>query len=250
DLHLPEQAAFDTGVLTDADGAFELPGLLPRDYCLRIIDLEALHSFETRAFAAGTDNALIAVPEPPDLQPAWSGRVVDADGNGIAGASISASLWVPVDGLGSMLLHATEVTTAADGSASLPAQSATGITVRIESPGHMLEARTRARMLEREIVLGRIVRFRYRSESVPASHNQRRLQVLDAQDRPLVIAGPYMGSIIRGYQHYMNDGKTGVLMTSELATTLVIYTDDGSEHRNQPHRFPIHLQPGEITVIE
>lgn len=40
-----------------------------------------------------------------------------------------------------------------------------------------------------------------------------------------------------------------MLATSEFAKTLVIYTDDGMERRNEAHRFPILLVPGEVTVI-
>ena len=245
-----ESDAFRKGALTDARGEFELTALLPRDHRLLVLDPETFQVFDAGEFPMGTAGVDIAVPPPADLQPAWEGRVVDARGEGIAGAVLTASLWRSWSGLGTAVIHSQQFACDEAGLVRVPAQCAEGVTVTFEAPGRMLASRARGYLDEREYRLGRRVQFRYRAENPPASSNQRRLAVLDDRDRELVIEGPYLDSWLRGYRHYMNGDRTGVLETSEFATTLVIYTDDGMEKRDEPHRYPIQLVPGEITVIE
>ncbi len=245
-----ESEAFRKGAITDALGNFQLTSLLPRNHRLLVLDPETFQVFDAGEFSMGAAVVDIAVPPPQDLQVAWEGRVVDARGEGIAGAVLTASLWRSWGGLGSAVIHTQQFSCDDAGRVRVPAQCAEGVTVTFEAPGRMIASRARDYLDEREYRLGRRVQFRYRAENPPPSSNQRRLAVLDDRDRQLVVEGPYLGSWLRGYIHFMSGGRTGVLETSELATTLVIYTDDGMEKRDEPHRYPIRLVPGEITVIK
>ena len=49
--------------------------------------------------------------------------------------------------------------------------------------------------------------------------------------------------------YWLRGTKSPVLAVSELATTLVIYSD-GSQKSNEPHRYPIRLVAGEVTTID
>ena len=113
------------------------------------------------------------------------------------------------------------------------------------------QQRTRAVISGQSRTFPRVVAYlRYRGRTAPESLNQRRLQVHDAHGQPLSVEGPYGNMWWCSVDYYLTGTKSGVLCVSEFATSLVIYTDDGGEHRNAPHRYPIQLTAGELTTID
>jgi RNA polymerase sigma factor (sigma-70 family) len=248
-LCIHEEAAFRTGAVSDAQGAFTLVGLLPRAHRLAVLEPATMQCIECGPFADGAADVVLTVAS-ASLQPEWRARVIDVAGRAIAGATVNTELWKALGGVGSSVFHTNTFTTDADGRVTVPAQCSEGVRVTVEAPGFASAELPREQLREPTFQLGRIAYLRYRGSTAPESVNQRRLALLDAYDRALVVEGPYCGMWWRSFDYYLTGTKSGVLCVSELATTLVIYTDDGGEHRNEAHRVPIRLVAGELTTID
>ena len=78
---------------TEADGSFVVPGLADEDYYLQAFDPETLLTVRAGPFAAGASDVRLQVPED-----AWKedfeGRVVNEEGDPMAGATLTVSLLV------------------------------------------------------------------------------------------------------------------------------------------------------------
>jgi hypothetical protein len=203
-----------------------------------------------RPFADGATDVVLTVAAPADLQPEWRGLVVDAADRPIAGAVVRTKLWSPLGGLGSTVLLANSFVAGADGRVVVPGQCGDGVTVTVEAPGCVTMTLARRELHGPALRLGRVAYLRWLGRKAPESVNQLRLELHDADDRPLAIEGPYMGSWYSSSTFYLTGARSGVLAVSELATTLVVYSDDGAEHRDEPHRYPIRLTAGEVTTID
>ncbi len=75
---------------TDADGRFELVGLLDREYALDVYDLDRLLLVRAGPFAAGRRDARVVVDLGALVGPV-AGRVVDPDGRPLAGVAVESS---------------------------------------------------------------------------------------------------------------------------------------------------------------
>ncbi len=248
-IHTVESDASQTRVLSEVDGKFTLGGLLNREYRLKVLDEASFFSFETAPIRAGSEGLVIVVPAAAGHLPAWKGRIVDADGQGIPGVTVTVSLWEPLGSIGQRVAHSVEFSSDEEGRVLLPTHVGADLAVTFKSPGRMIDARPRGGLDASPVRLGRLASFRYRPENPPPSTNQRMLAVLDDQDRQLVIRGPYAGSILEGFTYYLTQGNSAVLETSEFATTLVIATDGGPSGGQELHRIPIQLVPGEVTEV-
>jgi len=249
-LRIHEEKAFRVGAVSDANGAFELKELLPRAHRLTALDPVTMEGAASGPFADAAADVVLTVDAGANLQPEWRGLVIDAAGRPIPGATVRVMRWSALGGLGHGVLHECTFTAGPDGRVVVPAQCSDAVNVAIEAPGYMAAVRSRDQLHELAVQLGRVAYLRYLGGDAPESHNQLRLELRDAQDRPLLIEGPYAGQWMRGPMYWLSGTKSPVLAVSELATTLVIYSDDGGQHRNEPHRYPIRLVAGEVTTID
>jgi len=247
-LRIHEENAFRVGAVSDANGAFELKDLLPRAHRLTALDPVTMEAATFGPFPDAAD-VVLRVDAQPSLQPEWRGLVIDAAGRPIPGATVRVMRWSALGGLGHGVLHECTFQAGPDGRVVVPAQCSDAVNVAIEAPGYMAAVRSRDQLHEPAVQLGRVAYLRYLGGDAPESHNQLRLELRDAQDRPLHIEGPYEGNWMRGPMYWLSGTKSPVLAVSELATTLVIYSD-GSQKSNEPHRYPIRLVAGEVTTID
>src|SRR5262249_54958808 len=156
-----EEAAFRTGAVSDADGAFVLDGLLPQAHRLGVLDAATLQCAAFGPFADGATDVVLTVGAPADLQPEWSGPVIDAAGRPIAGAVVRTSLWSSLRGLGSAVLLANSFVAGADGRVVVPAQCSDGVTVTVEAQGCVTLALARSELHGPALQLGRVAYMRY-----------------------------------------------------------------------------------------
>jgi protocatechuate 3,4-dioxygenase beta subunit len=249
-LRIHEENAFSVGAVSDSNGAFELKDLLPRAHRLTALDPVTMEGAVFGPFADAAADVVLTVDAGANLQPEWRGLVIDVAGRPIPGATVRVMRWSELGGLGNGVLHKVTFTAGPDGRVVVPAQCSDAVNVAIEAPGYIAEVRSRDQLHEPAVQLGRVAYLRYLGRRAPESNNQLRLEVRDAQDRPLIVEGPYAGDWMRSSMYWLSGTKSPVLAVSELATTLVIYSDDGSQHRNEPHRYPIRLVAGEVTTID
>lgn len=77
-------------VRADAEGRFTLGGLAARDYTVRAMDERTLQLVTAGPFTAGSTGLALELPRAA-LWPRVAGRVLDTDGNPVAGASLAIS---------------------------------------------------------------------------------------------------------------------------------------------------------------
>ncbi len=94
DEHAERPTALWGWVETDADGRFALGGLSDREYVLRVLRMEGLHSMDAGPFHAGTSGVRVVFE--PSTYPRVAGRVVGRDGRALSGVRVHANC-VPIE---------------------------------------------------------------------------------------------------------------------------------------------------------
>ena len=74
-------------VRTDPDGGFEIPGLLDREYTLRVIDSDLRWNFTSEPIGAGTESYEFRLPR-PDVHEGLNARVVTRHGDPVEGVRV------------------------------------------------------------------------------------------------------------------------------------------------------------------
>lgn len=116
-----------------AAGEFELRGLDPGGYRLRVLDPESRQAVVTEPIAAGSDGVLVRLPD-AQLWPALRGIVVDRRGDPVAGADWSLLGDAPA-GWGEAKLNGDFRHADGDGRIAYPALARSVHTLLVKGPG-------------------------------------------------------------------------------------------------------------------
>lgn len=125
--------------VSDADGRFELEGLLDRAYRLRLVDHESLQQIEVTA-RPGTDELVVRATDEGMVE-GLTGTIVDRDGAGVADVEIQLTAVLPgAEGESIFRRYATRpVRTDAAGRFVLPRVATDGTTLEVRGPDGMVQ---------------------------------------------------------------------------------------------------------------
>ena len=240
--------------MTDENGAFELEGLLERDYLVRALDMKTLLMIEQGSVAAGSHDVLLRLPAEA-LHPTVAGRVIDRNGDPIPDVDIHPAIDAHTQktGRGSSVRHASVEGTTTDDQGRFTLENVPRDFAYLRMDGDEILPSEFGRgeaglgsvwagsMLEVEIVVNRRMHFKV---ELSDSGQADRIAVLDGKGRRLMI------------QLFTGDGRTSsdtvdlkagaseVLAISDAAETLVLYSDNA-----EVKRIAMGLRAGEVNII-
>jgi hypothetical protein len=237
---------------TDADGRFELPGLMDRKYSLQILDEKSLATFKSDPIRAGTSGVEIEMPA-PKLHAKVVGFVSDDDGQALEGVEIrlhSSPYRLRSRVFGGTFeieyLHWRDSQkTDAAGRFEFKDVPVEGVSLDFQADGivpdqHELVAAddpTNVRILLH-------TRCDLRIELAPPFDRADGMAVLDEAGEPLEILVLEQVDKFNYDEFPLVDGKSRVVSVSSAARTLVLKKADAvvSTH-------PLHLSRGILNVI-
>ncbi len=238
------------GGVSDAAGAFEVPGLLARSYELMAYDPERAELFGPWTVAAGAEGVeLVLVRSARRARVA--GRVVSAGGTPLAGVEISPQRQVPgrdaqADAHGQVpFLRPYSVTTDAHGRFEFPALVAEGTSLQLEHSGFGVrweELAPHADLEHLELVLPLLCDLQVDLAGNAALADA--FSVLDAEQRVLELQEVYSGGWAFSREIGFLEGLSPVVRAPETGVTLVL-SSAGVEVLRQP----LVLAPGELTLV-
>jgi hypothetical protein len=239
-------------VEADANGEFELGGLLPRDYSLCAMDPATLVHAELGPFAAGSTD-LTLVLHRDDVFPRVAGRVVSGSGRPVAGVRVGTSRTVAR--VEFQLAHGRQTSargcpgpstvTDAEGRFELARIPRKGVELTfggdaIQPIGHALAADEDVEELEIAVALRCHVQIELRDRRGRADS----FHVLDEDGNELSI------SRFRGEDEYASssfplvDGRSEVFALPEGQRTIVLYHGEQEVERHE-----VALSAGELNWI-
>lgn len=232
---------------TDEQGGFELRGLASRPYVLRILDAKTGENFTTAPIAAGSKNVSIVLPEGL-LIPEVHGRVVDHSGKGVASVRVIVSVqsrersyldsqFTSSEGPGQSVL------TDARGEFALKDVPRTGVMLVVSGDDIVTHGLELSKELDEEIVIV-VDRRRYLRVELGAADTATHFSAVDAEGKVLDIRVEEITSVSISDMIGLNDGKSGVVMISELAKAIVLFEGD-----RELRRVPFEFHDDEIVVI-
>lgn len=241
---------------TDADGAFELGGLMEHDYEVSAMDPATLQRTHQAGIAAGRRDVVLVLPT-NDLFPRLAGRVVDGRGRPVANAQVFPmcdALVTRFEGATFSTHHETAPGTQTDdeGRFLLERVPEDLVYLRIQGPdtlpvewGRGLEgglARLAGEHPE-ELLIEIERRCHFQVElRVPDEADE--LGMLDDDGNELVISD-FLGNGRRDTErHALLEGRSSTLAVGDRAGWLVLYRA-GVEVR----RVPVRLEPGSIATL-
>lgn len=238
---------FDQGVDTAEDGGFELSGLSPRDYRLRVYLPLSGASWTTPPIAAGRTDVVIELPEDLTI-PELRGRVVDRDGLPVSDVhvSITATRWEC-----SYLDTKFASTSGAIGTATSGADGRFAL-VAVPKQGAMLA-------VDGEDIVGKAVavpadpskpleivvsRRRFLRLELDAPGSATKFGVLDAEGKTVELRQEEDGGVRIASAMELSEGRSVVTIVPDSARTVVIYAGD-----RELRRIEIEFTPGGVTVV-
>jgi hypothetical protein len=231
---------------TDADGRFELSGLLEREYRISAFEPGSLRFARTAPVAAGARDVVLTLPagEPVELV---AGRVVGLDGRPLAGVTVIPER-VHVDPDGSRTTLEGEQGVRTDDEGRFALRDLAGAPDRLVVRGDAVVMQAAwdipdgAPLDELEVIVAQRCRFQVALDAPGAAVS---LRVLSADDEQLTLA-TYQGNMAWSADQWsLSSGRSEVLSVSELARTLVLTGPDGEELR----RIRLDLVPGEVVTV-
>jgi hypothetical protein len=235
----------DEPTKTDALGAFEVPGLLDRDYQLFAYDTASLGRIETGPIAAGTTDLVMKLA--PDAYIAKvAGQVVAKDGTPVAGATVSLGQVIARDEGAQAWINGAGTTTDAKGAFELTKvpRNFTHVDVGgdlVLPQSFPLAEQDLARPLRLEVAR----RCHFRVEGLPASGKERWISAYDAQGKELQVMAFQSGGWSSTHRQQVTTDTTRVYAVSESAVELRLFED----YDRVAGKKPMHLVPGEVTVV-
>lgn len=228
---------------TDDAGRFEVPGLTPRDYRLRVLHREQGWGYTAPSISGGAEAVVVQLPA--DLFGEVSGRVVTRDGAPAGTISIEVHTRVYETSYSVNWVHAgrTEATDA-EGRFRLEDFPRAGVQLEFMGDGFVpekidLEAGVPTSGLE--VVLAR--RCHVRVDLADPALASARIHFEDASGNKVPIRQQLATSSSTSSQHRLQDGKSKVVSISEEAVVMVARQDE------QVVRVPLALEPSGVTLI-
>jgi hypothetical protein len=222
---------------SDEAGRFELPGLLERDYTLRLFDGRRLETALAGPFAAGDAHARVVFPRGP-LQE-LKGRVVARSGAPLPGIDVQllgaayGGVWQHMPG--------GSARTDDEGRFAIPGVGGAQLLLSLSGEGIAPEWRSVA--LGEELVL-EAVALQHAKVELADPGRATAFRVLDAEGGELELYAIGVGGVTRLRSAEVVDGRSRTLGVPEHAALLVLERD-GAE----VDRVPLRLLPGQLNVI-
>jgi hypothetical protein len=234
----------DDGVHTDGDGRFELGAVLRHPRRLRAHDRTTLEVALTEELVPDAGEIVIRMGTPVVRM---AGRVVDPRGEPVAGAQVAVRRELSAsNGHGTQGLEGTAVPTDEEGRFEIERAAADVelAQVKVESGAvwEVVPIDPSAQRLGLVLRVGRACRLVVDASELLGVTGFR---VLDANGTALGIGESMGGGGWRGsHQWGLKNGRSGRVIVSESATTLVLL-----EHDRERARVPLRLVPGEVSVV-
>ncbi len=253
-----QPSAFLPRVRTDADGRFELVGMLPREYTLRALDDATLRMTESGPFAAGRSDALLRLPRRGSVGVA--GIVVDGAGEPVPGVAVIprrqpfSAPWGR-HGFYSWRVDGESARTDASGRfalAELPVD-AEGVVLALESGDVMPRAVDLEEAVRDARANGRtkdelrfVVEVRYHLQVVLGEEHGwvDDVRVLDEEGERMTIRAFGAGGYWTGGSASVTAGRTEVLAVAAGAAQVVLHGGKG-----EPEAHAVKLERGRLNVI-
>ncbi len=234
---------------SDKQGAFELEGLLARDYVVQAYDLESLLMLRSDPVAAGTLDLVLRVPADAVLE-RLAGVVVARDGTPLAGVRVETRLVTAEYGGGMSWDHGMGATTDSAGRFELEQVPRRHVSLQVEGESVIPEAFGLERVHaggEERFEVARRCHLRVEFGSVPRateSQTPDSIPALDFVGKRLQLH-LFQGNGWRSSSSvHLTDLGSNTLAVSEDARTLVFYRDHA-----ELRRVPLTLVPGEVVVV-
>lgn len=219
-------------VATDGAGRFELRGLSDRSYRLCARDPRTLLAVSSEPIPAGTLDAVLRSPASP-LHELLEGRVVNRDGEPVAGVEVAAGAFLGLEANGGGLwLSGARVRTGAEGRFAIADVPRHGAYLRVTGEGIVPQ-----RFLDLPASPGEPVtivvqvqqRFRYEFAGDGVVPDLAR--VVDSAGEFLHLSIVGATGARTGYHVEVSDGRTPVFAVGEDAAALVLYRDSAEVAR-------------------
>ena len=229
-------------VRTGEDGRFHLRGLAQRSYRLFAYSKRTLESVVSEPIPGGTLDAVLVIGKPSE-RCRFAGSVVDLQGAPIARATISAMRMMP----GGRRIDMDQVSTDEQGHFDLPGMSSAidGFIVWTEvGPAEIVPVDPALPRDAQRLQVGRVARVEV--QILTPGLQADTVAFLDASGTALACGtkigrGGWMGG---GDRADLSDGKSGVLIVSERAQTLVLKSQG-----KEVQRILLHLDPAQVNYV-
>jgi RNA polymerase sigma-70 factor (ECF subfamily) len=237
------------GVKSDDEGAFELEGLMPREYDIQAFDPRTATSGDGWTVQAGTSDVELVVKRDPSIQRV-AGRIVSPRGTPISGVAIQVQRPPYIDGPDTesgppdRLLEVQ--TTDSDGRFEFPQLATADTKFMLFSRSlfvRYVDLRDYADLAHMEIVESLLYDMQIEFSAQPDLIDS--IQVLDASGAPLSIVQSF-GNLGNASSIHaaVEDGTSRVLRVPETARTLILMKDG-----QEIGRRPLAVDPTGRTVV-
>lgn len=227
-LSKDDDQRFWSYVASDAEGRFEIGGLMAREYRLRVHDLVTLLETTSEPIAAGASDVVLRMPSNA-LHASLLGRVVGSDGSGIADVDVAvqrpAFEFTFADG-GSRdeWSQRPPVRTDADGRFELTDVPRDGVELFAFGDPILFASVTLGPSIDpRDVRIVADRRLHLQVELAEPLDRADSFRVLDASDKPMILR------VMRGNSSFTNrtqrfeNGRSEVISLGESGRTLVLY---------------------------
>ncbi len=234
--------AFDK---TASDGSFTIAGLRDKSYRLRLYDPKRPFVFTSEAFAAGSTDVEITIPENA-IRKQVSGVLRTRDGNAVANASIS--FWIAGIDNGLSIVRQGHLvgSTDQDGQFALTSIPRYCGTLGFSSDGiETLEIDLDPLDPGEDLELTALRLGHFKVEVVTDPELARGCTVIDAEGETLQVTKRTLGGIGISTWVQLEKGKSAVLSFSERAVMLIIHGTDGQELA----RLSMRMVPGQVLNL-
>jgi len=236
-------------VMTDAEGRFDIGGLLDRDYMLAAMNPWTLARTRSEPLTAGRDDVVLVL-DGGDLINELTGHVVDRFGGPVAGVYLVMRADAFSASGTTFIETRSGAVTAEDGAFTLRGVPREGVYLRAAGEHviptvHGRDADGMARLGEEPGGLRFVVPLRLDVQVALADPDEAdRLVVLDAAGEVLPLASYSFGRRASRGGAPITDGRSTIFAVSDAAATLVL-SRDGIEVRREPLR----LNAGGLNTI-
>ena len=227
------------------DGRFEITGLCEHEYTLIAGNGETLElAPEVQARGGSVDVQLVLAGG--ESETAVAGRIVDSTGNPRVGAEVRLVRLSYQD----EEFDGPWITAGEDGEFRFERVQLDGTLLRVhakDSPRTEelnLEEIVDLEDIEIALPLQAILEVRLADPTMASE-----IRVLNADGDSLLLAFSLLDADFASYSAELVDGASGQLRVDESAATLVLLKQGGRGAWVEVTRIPVHLQPGEVTVL-